>query len=560
MPAPNLSRQLRYALILLVLSIALVPCAQGQAPNARRPLTLPPEWQAERDTSPAFRPGEVLVLYEPDMASLPRSQALAAMGASPLGEVAPDLQLVAVAAGQELVMASELSALPGVVAAEPNYRVWALGSPDDPLIARQWHHSIIRAHAAWELITGSEAVTIAVIDSGADLTHPDLAARLVAGRDYVEMDDDPRDRFGHGTHVAGLIGAVTDNGAGIAGVDWQARLLIIRALNAAGIGYVADIVQAIDYAIAQGADVINLSLGGPQGGTLLQPAIDRAYAAGVVVVAAMGNDATGTPYYPAACEHVIAVSATTRDDVYALYSNYGYHVDLAAPGGQWASSRPDAGGIYSTMPTYSVTANLPPDMGYGMDYDYDYWQGTSMSAALVSGLSALLLSANPSLSPEELEDIMRDTAVDLGPSAWDQDYGWGRIDLATAVAMVAPGKVHDLRILQVSPTGDDRITLDLAWTPPRNASDIEIRRSTALITADTWASAAVVAQGLPPDTSSLTLVDLPYTGGTVHLALRAESVHRPGELWSPVSNNAFWPIRGQHLLPLVMVGQRASVP
>jgi subtilisin family serine protease len=538
----------RWLLGLLLLCAALASPVQGQAPAERRPMALPPEWQSQLDAAPGYRPGEVLVLYEHGSAPLERSQALAAAGVAPVKDVAPDLQVLAVPAGDELALAERLRTRPGVVEAAPNYRVQALGGPSDPYLSRQWYHPLMRSSEGWASVTGSAAVTIAVIDSGADLSHPDLAARLLPGQDYVDGGQ-PLDEFGHGTHVAGLIGAVTDNAVGIAAVDWQARLLVIRTLDANGQGYVADIVQAIDYAVAHGADIINLSLGGPKGGAMLQPAIDRAHAAGVVVVAAMGNEGVDTPYYPAACDHVIAVAATTRLDRYASYSNYGAYVDLAAPGGEWGTDRPTADGIYSTMPTYRVTANSL----LGMDYDYEYWQGTSMSAALVSGLSALLLSAHPALTPEGVEDTMAGTAVDLGASGWDGDYGWGRIAVGAAVTSVTPTQVRDLSIVRAIPVGNDRVTLDVAWTPPLRASSIEIRRSTAPITADTWESTAVVVQGLPADSAALTVSDLPYAGGTLYLALRADSVHRPGEVWSAVSNNAFWPVRYRHALPIVGV-------
>lgn len=541
--------------LLLIVALALVaPSAYSEGPPARRPLELPTGWEQRPDADLAYEPGRVLVLYEPGASLEAQAMALSRSEAALTEQVANDLALVAVRPGEEAVVAERLRAQPGVLAAEPNYRVQALGSPNDPYFSRQWYHPLMHAPDAWDMAVGSDAVTVAVIDSGADLTHPDLAARLIAGRDYVDIPNDmvPRDAYGHGTHVAGLIGAVTNNYVGIAGADWRARLLIIRVLDQNGDGYLDDVVRGIDYAIGQGADVINLSLGSSGGASIMQPAIDRAHAAGIVVVAAMGNNASWPeappPLYPAACNHVIAVAATTRNDVYAYYSNWGNHVDLAAPGGETHEGATN--GIYSTMPVYTVTANS----ALGMARNYDYWQGTSMSAALVSGLSALLLSANPALTPQQVESLMAFTAQDLGPTGWDQDYGWGRIDLARAVGqIVAPEPVRDLSITAVSTMGAGQVNVALQWTPPAHAHSISIRRSTSPITDANWVSATVVAAGLAPTTSAYTASNMPYSGGTLYFALRADGQYSPGTLWSAASNNAFWPVKIQLMLPIMRV-------
>jgi len=547
------NRLYRWLTLLLVLALlAAAPGAHGEEPPARRPLEMPAGWERPLDADPAYEPGRVLVLYEPGASLEAQAMALSCSGATPAEQVANDLALVAVRPGEELAVAERLRAQPGVLAAEPNYRVYALASPNDPYFGSQWHHLLMHAPDAWGMTVGSSAVTVAVIDSGADLNHPDLATRLIAGRDYVDTPNDmePRDAYGHGTHIAGLIGAVTDNYIGVAGVDWRAQLLIIRVLDQNGEGYLDNVVKGIDYAIGQGADVINLSLGSSGGAAIMQPAIDRAHAAGIVVVAAMGNQGSSTPFYPAACNHVIAVAATTRNDVYAYYSNWGSHIDLAAPGGETHPSTTN--GIYSTMPTYTVTANS----ALGMARNYDYWQGTSMSAALVSGLSALLLAANPALTPQQVESLMASTAQDLGPTGWDQDYGWGRIDMARAVGqIVAPEPVRDLSIATVSSAGAGQVNVTLQWTPPAYANSITIRRSTSPITDANWASATVVASGLSPTTSSYTASNVPYSGGTLYFALRADGQYSPGTLWSAASNNAFWPAKIQLMLPIMRVGR-----
>ena len=182
-------------------------------------------------------------------------------------------------------------------------------------------------------------------------------------------------------------------------------------------------------------------------------------------------------------------------------------------------------GVYSTLPTYTVTANGT----YGLARSYDYWQGTSMAAPLVSGLAALLLAVDPSLTPDQVEGIMASTAVDLGPTGWDQDYGWGRIDLARAVGQVAPPpRVGDLSITAVTAADAGLQNVALAWTPPLQANSVTIRRSTAPITAANWASATLVVSGLAPTTSAYTATNVPYAGGALYFRPARRWQIRPG--------------------------------
>ncbi|MEN6478632.1 MAG: S8 family serine peptidase [Anaerolineales bacterium] len=537
----------RLGVLVLLLGLLLARGARAEPPPDRSPLELPADWDRASTFDPDYVPGQVLVLYESAAPDTARAAALDVPQVSHPEVIADDLALVQVPEGDELAVAARLSAQPGVLTAEPDYYVYAQGTPNDPYLSRQWYHTLVGSPSAWDLSTGDAALCVAIIDSGIDLTHPDLAARITNGGDYVDGGA-PNDEYGHGTHIAGIVGAVTNNTVGIAGTDWRAELRIIRVLDAKGVGTTSSIVRAIDEAIANGADVINLSLATYGGPAAMQAAIDRAYAAGVVVVAAAGNDAIDRPTYPAACEHVIAVAATNRNDVYARYSNYGAYVDLAAPGGDKTERVVD--GIYSTMPTYSVTATR----NLGLARNYDYWQGTSMSTALVSGLSVLLLSAGASLGPDEIEDVLAKTAVDLGPKGWDQDYGWGRIDAAQAMSQITPpARVDDLSIASITGPTAGQVDLVLSWTPPANARSITIRYASTSITSANWAEAELLAADLPGSTGSFIAQGVPYTGGTLYFALRADSVRAPGILWSAVSNNAFWPPKAQLMLPLVRI-------
>jgi len=181
--------------------------------------------------------------------------------------------------------------------------------------------------------------------------------------------------------------------------------------------------------VANGADILNLSLGGPTFSQAMQDEVNAAHAAGRLVVAAMGNDRTNNPTdYPAACDNVFAVAATNRYDNYAPYSQYGSHCDIAAPGGEMNYLH-DSNGVYSTMPTYSCYYHTQ----WGYSLSYDYLRGTSQAAPFVSGLAALVWSRAGGLSPDDVQVLIENTATDRGPAGWDEDYGWGLIDAEAAL-------------------------------------------------------------------------------------------------------------------------------
>ncbi|MEJ2209656.1 MAG: S8 family peptidase [Anaerolineae bacterium] len=404
---------------------SLGPVSGQQAPS---PLSFP-ALQSE------FKSGELLVKLRDRVSSAAVQEIQAQYGAASLRTLAGgQAELWSVAAGQELETVARLNADPAVEYAEPNWKYYALGTPNDPRYGEQWPHSKVNAPQGWDITTGSAEVIIAIIDTGIDEGHPDLAAKIVGGYDYVDYDSNPHDGNGHGTHCAGIAAAITNNALGVAGMNWQARIMPVRVLDDTGSGWASDIISGIYWAYQNGADVLSLSLGGTGYDQFMQDAVNAAHNAGSLVVAAMGNARTeGNPTsYPAAYNNVMAVAATNPYDTYAYYSQFGSHVDIAAPGGEMSYLH-DPDGFLSTLPTYNNFYLHTDPIHGGFSLNYDYLQGTSMATPYVAGLAALIWSLDPTLTPDQVQQTIQDTAVDLGPPGWDANYGWGRIDVQAAL-------------------------------------------------------------------------------------------------------------------------------
>jgi subtilisin family serine protease len=226
---------------------------------------------------------------------------------------------------------------------------------------------------------------------------------FVADQGGAALDDD----HGHGTHVAGIVAARGNNAQGIAGMAWNSQVMVIKVLDANGDGYYSDLAAGLVYAADNGARVANLSLGGPAPSQILQDAVNYSTAQGTLVVAAAGNTGSDVQY-PAACDHALAIAASTYDDQRASYSCYGPEIDLTAPGTS----------IYSTC----------------LGNSYCYKSGTSMAAPHVAGLAALIYAQSPDLSPGQVAQLLRETAQDMDTSGWDPYTGWGRIDAYRALS------------------------------------------------------------------------------------------------------------------------------
>lgn len=318
---------------------------------------------------------------------------------------------------------ARLKADPRVEVVEPLARVHAYFVPNDPLLKDQWHMTRIGASRAWDFATG-RGVTVAVVDTGiACETHgpftkgTDLAGTTcVSGWNVVTGNEHANDDQGHGTHVAGTIAQSTNNGIGAAGVAFHARLMPVKVLNADGFGTTADVADGIRWAADHGADVINLSLGGPRNSKVLQKAVDHALAKGAVIVAAAGNSG-GSVGYPGASEGVIGVSATDPDDKIAKFSSRGNGVDIGAPG-------------------VSVMQQTICNKGRNKCESFAAWNGTSMASPHVAGAAALLVSLGVT-DPAAVESTLKSTARVVDDSAeGKRNFGAGILQAAAAVERV----------------------------------------------------------------------------------------------------------------------------
>lgn len=325
--------------------------------------------------------------------------------------------------------------------AEPNFLAHALMVPSDPYFRLQWNLSgpsgSIKTPVAWDVSAGA-GVTVAVLDtgvayetSGVYVRAPDLATTcFVPGYDFVSNDTHPNDDNSHGTHVAGTIAQSTNNSRGVAGVAFRSCLMPVKVLDRNGVGTYADIADGIRWAADQGAQVINLSLGGPVPAASLEEALAYAVGKGVTIVAAAGNDGSKTLAYPAAYNaYVIAVGATRYDERLVSYSNRGSGLDVVAPGGDLAVDQNGDGyrdGVLQN--TFNPNTQNPSSFGYW------FFQGTSMATPHVAGLAALVIARGAATTPDAVRAAIQTTAKDLGTSGWDETYGWGLVDAAAAVA------------------------------------------------------------------------------------------------------------------------------
>ncbi|MCT9097544.1 S8 family serine peptidase [Haloarchaeobius sp. HME9146] len=317
-------------------------------------------------------------------------------------------------------VAEAMKQKPGVKYVEENKTHYALGTPNDPKFDGQYAPQQVRAPTAWDTTQGSSDVTIAVVDQGVMYDHPDLSARFGSdkGQDFVDSDSDPypdsmSDEY-HGTHVAGICAGTIDNGTGIAGMS-NSTLLSGRSLSEEGSGSTADIADAVQWAADQGADIINMSLGGGGYTDTMKNAVSYAVNNGALPICAAGNAGEGSVDYPAAYNECVAVSAVDENEDLASFSNYGSKIDVAAPGVDILSCWTNDDGQRS--------ADIPGK--------YARISGTSMACPAAAGVAALGLAADPGLTVSELRSKLKSTAVDIGLSSDEQ--GAGRVDAANIV-------------------------------------------------------------------------------------------------------------------------------
>lgn len=350
--------------------------------------------------------------------------------------------------------------------AELNYKVRVCLEPNDPNYPLQWalanrgqmypasgtynpppgtYDCDIDANEAWEISTGSGDITVAVVDTGVDYSHRDIADNIwfneselngaagvdddengyiddIYGYDFVNDDGDPIDDHGHGTHCAGIIAADGNNGLDITGLCWDSKIMSLKFLSSEGSGDTADAIEAFYYAVAAGADVVSNSWGGGGYTQYMQEAIDYAHSQGVIMVAAAGNDYSNTAFYPANYEHMISVAATNSNDEKPAFSNYGDWVDIAAPGVDILSLRAAGTSLGTTYGNYKTIAS-----------------GTSMACPHVAGACALLLSVNPNLTSDDAANILKDTVDPIAPGVCDAN---GRINVYNAILSATEPNGH----------------------------------------------------------------------------------------------------------------------
>jgi thermitase len=398
------------------------------------------------DQLPEPQPGRLLVRFS---TGAPDARALAAVAAVG-GKIGAEIghtgyRVVELSAGAGLQPTADtrkaLCAADASLEVQYDYRVAPADVPNDPLFSSQWHLAKMQCPAAWSGTRGRDSVIIAILDTGVDGTHPDLAAKMVAGWNTYDNNADSNDVYGHGTAVAGTAAACTNNGTGVAGVAWDCLIMPVRISDPQGYGYSSTVANGLTWAADHGARVANISYGFTNDSVVRAAAKYFSDRGGVVTVSA-GNSALNDthPDNP----YVLTVSATDSNDELASWSNRGNNVDVSAPGvGIGTTNR---GG------------------GYGS------WSGTSFSAPATAGVAALVISANPSLTGPEVQQIVKNSADDLGTPGWDSVYAMGRVNADRAVAAALEGNQDTTPPTIV-------FTNPLAATPAKGTVAVEMQAS-----------------------------------------------------------------------------------
>lgn len=392
---------MKQLMVISFLSLAvLIPTARISYPTAEA---------SNQKTTPQFVRGRLLVKFNSTIDSVHGQQVIAAIGARQETVIqGVGVHVVALPdQASEEAFARAFRARPEVEFAEED---WLLSpqqiDPNDPLYPA-WYLQKIDAADAWTTTTGSSNVTIAVLDTGVDNTHPDLMAKLVPGRNIYDNNDDTRDVYGHGTPVAGIAGASSNNGIGVASVAWGCGIMPVRISDLTGMAPASTIASGLSWAADHGARVANVSYY-VTGNKTISSAAKYFQSKGGVVVAAAGN--FGTTETVQDDPYILTIGATDPQDVIYSYSNRGNNLDLVAPGN-------------------NTTTLLGGQYGAG--------GGTSFAAPVVAGVAALMFSINPSLTPTQVITLLKQNADDLGPAGWDPTYGNGRVNAARAVSAAA---------------------------------------------------------------------------------------------------------------------------
>jgi thermitase len=551
--------------ILFILVLIAVGTAQTSAP------VLSGEGVTTGASRGGIRPGHILVRFKTAPSQDAFNQLNTIFGANVVGRIpAIGVTHLQVSPEQGLAILGHLRNRSDVEFAEFDSPVQAIQTftPDDTYYSTayatshngkiaQWGPPAVSGPAAWAVTLGDPNIVIAIVDTGVDDTHPDLASKIVGEYSYVGRS--AKDGFGHGTHCAGIAAAATNNNAGIAGMCPNCSILSVKVLDDQGSGYMSDVASGITYAASHGARVISLSLGGSSQSSTLHSALDYAIANNALPVCAMGNNgsSSNTPE-PGYWHDCLSVIATDQNGAKASFSNYGVKADVAAPGVA----------ILSTMPTYPVTLTT----SYGYSMNYDALSGTSMATPMVAGIAGLVLSENPSLTPTQVAGIIEASSGD-GVS-WNPNLAFGVANAYKSVSsaihsdyvapianLVSPAEgatVSGLVAFQAAPTDNTTVHhVDFVQNGTRFAQVLTGASSTSgtgknAVTTPAWTTSWPSTTVFnSPITVSVSAVDvfgnnsvqnLDFTvqnwlvtqSGTAHLCWPSSS-SCPNTLWQPVT-------------------------
>jgi len=482
------------------LAIGLPALALGDdATDPRAEAAPDPISLVTNETAVEYAPGQLVVGLEDDATKAEVKTAVEDAGATVDQSIgAIDTKVLEVPTGQVEEAIASLEDSPAIEYVEREVVLEAAATvPNDTLWQEQWGPRRVRAPRAWDATRGSSSVVVAVVDTGVDYGHPDLQGLFVPGYDFVNSDADPRDDQGHGTAVAGVIAARTQNHEGQAGMCWRCSVMPVKVLDRSGSGPTSTIAAGMVWAATHGARVINLSLGGAGTTQALQDAVRFAASQGVVVVAAAGNSGSSTKFYPAAYADALSVAATTSGDNLYVWSNRGLDwVQVAAPG-----------------------CNVAPVRGGG----YGNFCGTSSATPIVSGIAALALSLDPGLSKEALEQALRRTARHgIG------GVEYGRVNALytlAALGLMPPLNTARPRILGTARSGEALEARSGRWL---GASTLAYRWQRC----DPGGRSCTTISGATSETYRLKRLDV---GSTVRLKVRARNSRGTTAAFSKVS-------------------------
>jgi subtilisin family serine protease len=418
-----------------------------------------------------FVPGRVLVKFRNGVSDAQGRAVAAGLGAQSTSVIpGAGVHVLSLPAGAENALLQNLQRRPDVAFAELDRIVPPADvTPNDTYYGLEWALPRISAPAAWSVTTGSNAVIVAVVDTGVDGTHPDLAPKMVAGWNVYNNNSDASDVYGHGTEVAGTAAAASNNGAGVASICWGCWIMPVRVSDSTGAATYSNIATGLSWAADHGARVANISYIVTDSGTVTSAA-SYFQSRGGVVTAAAGNyaifDSTANNPY------IITVSATDSNDQLYSWSNTGNNVDLAAPGCVYTTTK---GGGYSSA------------------------CGTSFSAPIAAGAAALVLSVYPGLTPSQVTSQLEYTADDVGPAGWDPSYGWGRLNASRAVSGLSASP---------SPSPSDTTPPTVSITSPAAGATVS---GTVTIQTSVWDNVGVASVSFYVDSVAIgTITSAPF--------------------------------------------------